>query len=219
MKKDLRIVFMGPPGGGKGTQADVLQRKYELEHISTGDMFRAAIKNETPLGLKVKEILASGALVPDDVTCALVAEKLDSMPKDKGFMLDGFPRTIPQAEAFDKILSERSLHLDYAINLEVPDDYIIKRIAGRYTCAKCSAMYNDSFKPTKVAGVCDVCGSVEFVHRPDDNEEVLQTRLNNYRDLTAPLLPYYEKEGILKSVDGVGTVDEVTNRIEKVLES
>lgn len=217
MKADLRIIFMGPPGGGKGTQAKILQEKYGLEQISTGDMFRAAIKNETPLGVKVKAILASGALVPDDVTCALIAEKLDSMPKDKGFILDGFPRTIPQAEALDNMLSERSLHLDYAINLEVPDDYIIKRIAGRYTCSKCSAMYNDSSKPTKVAGVCDECGSTEFVRRPDDNAEVLKSRLDNYRALTAPLLPYYEGKGVLKSVDGLGTVGEVTNRIEKVL--
>lgn len=217
MKNDLKMIFMGPPGGGKGTQAKILQEKFGFEQISTGDMFRAAIKNETPLGLKVKEILASGALVPDDVTCSLIAEKLDSMPKDKGFILDGFPRTVPQAEALDNMLAARGLHLDYAINLEVPDEYIIKRISGRYTCAKCAAMYNDNSKPTKQSGVCDECGSSEFIRREDDNEGVIKTRLDNYRALTAPLLPFYEAEGVLKSVNGTGTVDEVTNRIEKVI--
>lgn len=219
MKKDLRIIFMGPPGSGKGTQAKILQEKYGLEQISTGDMFRYAIKNETPLGLKVKEILASGALVPDNVTCDLIAEKLDSLSKEQGFILDGFPRTVPQAEALDKMLADRGLHLDFAINLEVPDEYIIKRIAGRYTCGGCGAMYNDNSKPTKVAGVCDSCGGKEFIRRPDDNEDVLQARLDNYRALTAPLLPFYDAKGVLKSVDGTGTVDEVTNRLEKIIES
>ena len=217
MKKDLRIIFMGPPGGGKGTQAKILQEKYGLEQISTGDMFRAAIKNGTPLGLKVKEILASGGLVPDSLTCGIIAEKFDSMPKDKGFILDGFPRTIPQAEALDAMLKIRGMVLDFAINLDVPDSYIIDRIAGRYTCAKCNAMYNDKSNPTKVAGICDACGGTEFVHRDDDKEEVLKSRLENYRDLTAPLLPYYEQQGNLRSVDGVGSVGEVTERIETVL--
>ncbi len=217
MKKDLRIIFMGPPGGGKGTQAKILQEKYGLEQISTGDMFRAAIKNGTPLGLKVKEILATGGLVPDSLTCGLIAEKLDSLPKDKGFILDGFPRTIPQAEALDVMLKVRDMDLDFAINLEVPDSYIIERIAGRYTCAKCNAMYNDKSNPVKVAGVCDACGGTEFVRREDDKEEVLKSRLENYRDLTAPLLPYYEKAGNLRNVDGVGSVADVTGRIEAIL--
>ena len=218
MKKDLRIIFMGPPGGGKGTQAKILQEKYGLEQISTGDMFRSAIKNGTPLGLKVKEILASGGLVPDSLTCGIIADKFDSMPKDKGFILDGFPRTIPQAEALDAMLKIRGMKLDFAINLDVPDSYIIERIAGRYTCAKCNAMYNEKSNPTKVVGVCDACGGTEFIRRNDDKEDVLKARLENYRDLTAPLLPYYENQGNLKNVDGVGSVDEVTVRIEKILE-
>lgn len=217
MKKDSRIIFMGPPGGGKGTQAKILEEEYGLEQISTGDMFRAAIKNETPLGLKVKEILASGDLVPDSVTCDLIAEKLDSMPKDKGFILDGFPRTVPQAEALKEMLADRDMSLDFVVYLDVPDDYIIGRIAGRYTCGGCGAMYNDKSKPTKVAGVCDACGGNEFIRRPDDNEDVLKSRLDNYRALTAPLLPFYEVEGVLKSVDGTGTVDEVTKRIEEII--
>lgn len=217
MKKDLRIIFMGPPGGGKGTQAKILQEKYGLEQISTGDMFRAAIKNGTPLGVKVKEILSSGGLVPDSLTCSIIAEKLDSLPKDKGFILDGFPRTIPQAEALDAMLKVRGMELDFAVNMEVPDSYIIDRIAGRYTCAKCNAMYNDKSNPTKVAGVCDACGGTEFIRREDDKEEVLKSRLDNYRDLTAPLLPYYKEQGNLRSVNGVGSVAEVTERIEKIL--
>jgi adenylate kinase len=208
---------MGPPGGGKGTQAKILQEKYGLEQISTGDMFRAAIKNGTPLGVKVKEILSSGGLVPDSLTCSIIAEKLDSLPKDKGFILDGFPRTIPQAEALDAMLKVRGMELDFAVNMEVPDSYIIDRIAGRYTCAKCNAMYNDKSNPTKVAGVCDACGGTEFIRREDDKEEVLKSRLDNYRDLTAPLLPYYKEQGNLRSVDGVGSVAEVTERIEKIL--
>ena len=219
MKKDLRIVFMGPPGGGKGTQAKLLQEKFQLEQISTGDMFRAAIKNETPLGLKVKGILASGGLVPDDVTVSLIAEKLDSMPKTQGFILDGFPRTVPQAEALQQLLADRNIPLDCVIDIQVPDEYIVERIAGRYTCAKCSSMYNDKSKPTKVPNVCDECGGTEFIRRPDDNEETLKSRLDNYRTLTAPLLPFYEELGLLKSVNGTGTVDDVTNRIEKALEN
>lgn len=219
MKNDMRLVFMGPPGGGKGTQAKVLQEKFGWEQISTGDMFRAAIKAETPLGLQVKEILASGALVPDDLTIALIAEKFDSMPKDRGFILDGFPRTVAQAEALDNLLAERGMRLDAVIDFQVPDEYIVDRIAGRYTCAKCSAMYNDKLKPTKVQNVCDECGGSEFIRRPDDNEKVLKSRLDNYRALTALVLPYYEEKGLLKVVDGTGNVDVVTNRIEKVLEN
>ena len=217
MKNDMRIVFMGPPGGGKGTQAKILQEKYGLEQISTGDMFRAAVKAGTPLGVKVKQILAEGGLVPDSITCGLIAEKLDAMPKDKGFILDGFPRTIPQAEALDAMLKVRNIPLDFAINLEVPDSYIIERIVGRYTCAKCGAMYNEKLNPVKKEGVCDACGGTEFVKRDDDKEEVLKQRLENYRDLTAPLLPYYQEAGTLKNVDGTGTVEQVTERIESIL--
>ena len=219
MKKNMRLVFMGPPGGGKGTQAKILQEKYSWEQISTGDMFRAAIKAQTPLGIKVKEILATGALVPDDVTVALIAEKFDSMPKDQGFILDGFPRTVAQAEALDNLLAERGMRLDAVIDFQVPDEYIVERIAGRYTCAKCSAMYNDKLKPTKIPNVCDECGGSEFIRRPDDNEKVLKSRLDNYRALTALVLPYYEEKGLIKVVDGTGNVDVVTNRIEKVIEN
>ena len=204
----LNIILMGPPGAGKGTQAKILIAKYDIPHISTGDMFREAIKAGTPLGKLAASYINDGHLVPDDVTIGLVKERLSQPDCAKGYLLDGFPRTIPQAEALEKITEEINRKVEYVINIDTPKEELVKRICGRRVCKKCGAPYHIINMKPKVDGICDICGG-ELIQRPDDNEEALATRLEAYNKQTKPLLDYYQKKGLLKTFDG--THKEVLN--------
>lgn len=195
------IILMGPPGAGKGTQAKLIIQEFNLPHISTGDMFREAMKNETPLGLKAKSYIDQGHLVPDDVTIGIVEERLAQDDCKGGFLLDGFPRTIPQAEALDKMMEKMDRKIDLVIDVETPKEELIRRISGRRVCKSCGAPYHvDTMKP-KVDGICDICGG-NLIQRQDDNVEALEVRLNHYEHETKPLLDYYKKAGNLKTLDG-----------------
>ena len=214
----LNIILLGPPGAGKGTQAQRLQADRGMIQLSTGDMLRAAVRSGSPIGLKAKAVMEAGELVSDAIVSALIGERLDDMGQ-AGAIFDGYPRTRAQAEALDLLLAERGRGLDYVIELCVDEDALVERITGRFTCAKCGAGYHDVFKRPKVDGVCDVCGSTEFVRRPDDNEETVRTRLAEYRAKTAPILPYYEERGLVRRVDGMGSVDDVAAEIDAILDS
>ena len=207
----MNLIFLGPPGAGKGTLADLAVADLKLPHISTGDLFRAAVKNETPLGLKVKDILASGGLVPDDVTIALVKERLCAADAKKGWILDGFPRTIAQAEALEGIAA-----VDKAVNFEVADEVVVGRLSTRRVCRACGKTYNTKTMPTRKEGVCDACGG-EVYTRDDDKESSIRTRLENYRKQTAPLIDWYREKGKLLTIDGVGEPASVYARFNKVL--
>ena len=213
----MNIVLLGPPGAGKGTQARRLQDDYGMIQLSTGDMLRAAVAEGTPLGQKAKKIIEAGQLVPDDVIVAMIADRIKRPDCANGFILDGFPRTVPQAEALDKMLSEQRRKLDYVVEMQIDDAALVDRVSGRFTCAKCGAGYHDRHKPTKKPGVCDVCGSTEFTRRADDNAETMTARLKAYHAQTAPILPYYRGKGVLRSVDGMAPIDAVTKAIEAIL--
>lgn len=214
----MRIVLLGGPGSGKGTQAKKLTERYGIPQISTGDMFRAAVREGTPMGQKAKTYMDKGELVPDDVVVGVVEERLSKPDLDKGYMLDGFPRTLPQAEALDKITEAQGKPLDHAILVEVPDEELMKRLTGRRTCTNpdCGKMYHVMFNPPKKEGVCDACGS-ELYQRDDDSEATIRERLNVYHEQTAPLIDYYEKKGILRRVEGVGDIDDIFGQIVKIL--
>src|SRR4051812_19758197 len=201
----LNIILLGPPGAGKGTQAARLQATRGMIQLSTGDMLREARASGSPIGEKVKAIMDAGELVSDAIVTALIGERLDTCA-DCGAIFDGFPRTIAQAEALDLLLAERGRHLDHVIELVVDEEALVTRITGRFTCAKCGAGYHDSFRPTKVAGVCDVCGSTEFKRRPDDNEQTVRRRMEEYRAKTAPILPFYDPRGLVRRVDGMAPI-------------
>jgi adenylate kinase len=213
----VNIILLGPPGAGKGTQAKRLEEKRGVAQLSTGDMLRAERKSGSPLGRKVQAVMDAGQLVSDDIIIALIAQRIDQLKGGKGFILDGFPRTVPQAEALDRMLAEKGLKLDAVIEMAVDEPELVKRIAGRFSCAKCGASYHDSFHRPKVDGVCDVCGSTEFVHRADDRPEAVKIRLEAYRQQTAPILPYYRAKGVLRPVDGMADIDEVSRQIEAIL--
>lgn len=213
----MDIILLGPPGAGKGTQAGRLEDEHGMVQLSTGDMLRAAVQAGTEVGLKAKALMDAGALVPDEVVSGIIGDKLDELGPEKGVIFDGYPRTAAQAAALDEILAERNRVLSYVIELAVDEDALVERITGRFTCAKCGAGYHDTFKQPEVAGVCDVCGSTEFKRRPDDNEETVRTRMQEYRAKTAPILPIYEARGIVHQVNGMGSMSEVNDAIEAVL--
>ncbi|MBE7618620.1 adenylate kinase [Gluconacetobacter entanii] len=209
----MNIIFLGPPGAGKGTQSKLLEAHYGIAQISTGDMLRAEVAAGSPLGQKVKSIMASGQLVPDDLIIALIEARIDRPDCAKGFILDGFPRTRAQAEALDSMLKKTGRHIDLVLLLDVDEDALADRIAGRFTCAKCGEGYNDLYKRPKVEGTCDVCGGHEFVRREDDRRETVAARLKAYREQTAPILPYYEEQGRLCRIDGMADIDDVTKQV------
>ena len=212
----MKIIMLGAPGAGKGTQAKRIAAKYTIPHISTGDIFRANIKNGTELGKKAKEYMDKGLLVPDDLVVDLVVDRLSQDDAKKGYILDGFPRTIPQAEALTAALAKIGEKLDYAINVDVPDENIVKRMSGRRACVNCGGTYHIVYNPTKTEGVCDACGG-ELILRDDDKPETVQQRLSVYHEQTQPLIDYYTKEGILKEVDGTVSLDDVFAAIIKIL--
>jgi adenylate kinase len=214
----LNLILLGPPGAGKGTQAARLKQRFGLTHLSTGEMLREAVAADSEVGREAKGIMAQGRLVPDDLINRLVAERIVQTDCAGGFILDGFPRTIAQAEALDRLLVERGLKLDAVIEIEVDDDALVARIGGRFACATCGALYHDTAKPTRVEGVCDVCGGTEFTRRADDNAETVRARLRSYHDQTAPLLPYYRAKGLLVTVDGMAEIDQVTDEILRRIE-
>jgi adenylate kinase len=214
----MRLILLGPPGAGKGTQAAWIKNTYGIPQLSTGEMLREAVAKGTAVGREAKSVMEAGQLVSDEIINRIVAERIDEPDCANGFILDGFPRTIPQAEALDAMLAERGLALDAVVEIRVDNDALVARIAGRFSCAKCGAGYHDSFKPTRVAGVCDECGSTEFVRRKDDNAETVKARLISYEAQTAPLLPFYEAKGLVRTVDGMAPIDEVTVAIRQALD-
>jgi len=215
----VNLILLGPPGAGKGTQAEFLQKKLGIPKLSTGDMLREAVKTGTDVGRQADAVMRAGQLVSDEIMIRLIRHRVAQADCMNGFILDGFPRTTVQAEALDTVLEKIKRPLSLVIELTVNDAILVERIAGRFACAQCGTGYHDTFKPTKQAGVCDACGVEEFVRRKDDNRETVKSRLEAYHAQTAPLLPYYRKKGILKSVDGMAEIAEVTEAINKVLKT
>jgi adenylate kinase len=213
----MDIILLGPPGAGKGTQAGRLEDEHGMAQLSTGDMLRAAVNAGTEVGLKAKALMDAGELVPDDVVSGIIGDKLDELGPEKGVIFDGYPRTAAQAASLDEILSARNRVLAHVIELAVDEEALVERITGRFTCGNCGAGYHDTFKQPAAEGVCDVCGKSEFKRRPDDNEETVRTRMKEYRAKTAPILPIYEARGIVRKVNGMGSMAEVNDAIEAVL--
>lgn len=213
----MRLILLGPPGAGKGTQAHRLVERHGIPQLSTGDMLRAAVSAGTPVGQRAKAVMDAGKLVSDDIVNAIVSERLDQPDCQRGFILDGFPRTLVQADATETMLADKGMELSCVVEIRVDDDVLVGRIAGRYTCANCGFGYHDeNLKPSK-EGVCDKCGSTEFNRRADDNADTVRTRLQAYYKETSPLLGYYYAKGLLKGVDGMAEIDAVTEEIETLL--
>lgn len=215
----MNIILLGPPGAGKGTQAKRLEDSHGMVQLSTGDMLRAEVQSGSALGKEAKSVMEAGELVSDALVIGIISNRIDQPDCKNGFILDGFPRTVAQAEALDTMLQDKNMALDVVVEMEVDDAVLTERVTGRYTCAKCGQGYHDSFQKPKEDGVCDKCGSTEFKRRADDNAETVTSRLAAYHAQTAPILPYYRAKGVLKSVDGMADIDEVTRQIEAALSS
>ena len=215
--KGLHVVFTGAPGCGKGTQARLLKDKSGIAHLSTGEMLRAEGDTGSELGLRIKERIDKGNLVPDEMIIEMISKRIDEQDCEQGFILDGFPRTLPQAEVLGGMLKEKGINLDAVVEIQVPDEIIMERILGRYSCMKCNAQYHDRYIKPEVYGVCDVCGSANFYRRIDDNVNTVKNRLVNYRSLTYPTIPYFEERGLLRTVDGTGTIDATSRKIQNIL--
>lgn len=215
----MRLILLGPPGAGKGTQAKLLVEKHGVPQLSTGDMLREAVAAQTEVGLKAKAIMTAGKLVSDEIVNAIVSERLDRDDCTRGFILDGYPRTLEQADALFDMLAEKGMALDAVIELRVDDDQLVERVAGRYTCATCGEGYHDTFKQPRTANTCDRCGGHEFKRRPDDNAETMRTRLQAYYKETAPLTGYYYANDLLRRVDGMGEIGAIQASIEQVISS
>ncbi|MEX6724312.1 adenylate kinase [Parapedomonas caeni] len=213
----MNIILLGPPGAGKGTQAQRLQAERGMVQLSTGDMLRAAVAAGTPVGLKAKAVMDAGQLVSDDIMIALISDRLEQPDAKGGVIFDGFPRTTAQAEALDAMLAEKGLKLDSVVELTVDENALVERVTGRFSCAKCGAGYHDRFKQTRVAGVCDACGSTEFKRRPDDNEATVRQRMAEYHEKTAPISNYYADKGLLKRIDGMADMDKVHADLAAIL--
>ncbi len=213
----MNLILLGPPGAGKGTQAEQISAKYGIVQLSTGEMLRAAVKAGSEVGLKAKAIIESGGLVSDETVVGIISERIDQPDCAKGFILDGFPRTLPQAAALETLLGSKGKTLDAVIEIKVDDEALVERITGRFSCAKCGAGYHDKYKTPSKEGVCDKCGSTEFSRRADDNEETVRNRLMAYYRETAPLIGYYFAKDRLKSVDGMADIDDVKRQINAIL--
>lgn len=213
----MNLILLGPPGAGKGTQSQRLEKKYGTVQLSTGDMLRAAVRSGSELGQRVDAIMKAGQLVTDEIMIAMISERIDQPDCAKGFILDGFPRTVPQAAALDSMLADKGLKLDHVIEMKVDGAALVARVTGRFSCKNCKAGYHRTFNPPAVEGVCDNCGGTEFEVRADDNAETFGKRLAAYERDTAPILPYYRDHGVLKQVDGMAEIDEVTRQLEAII--
>jgi adenylate kinase len=214
----MNIILLGPPGAGKGTQAKRLEKARNMVQLSTGDMLREEIASDSELGREAKGIIDAGELVPDGLMIELIAARIDQEDVRKGFILDGFPRTTAQAEALGRMLDDKNLKLDYVVEMKVDEDAMVERIVGRFICAKCGAGYHEKFNRPATDDVCDLCGGKEFTRRPDDTSETVRARLRAYHEQTSPIILYYQKKGLLKSVDGMAPIDEVARFVDQALE-
>ncbi|NQU56804.1 MAG: adenylate kinase [Rhodospirillales bacterium] len=213
----MNLILLGAPGAGKGTQAKRLEEAFSIIQLSTGDMLRAEVASGSDLGAEAKKIMEAGALVPDELIIGMISKRIDQEDCKGGFILDGFPRTTPQAEALGVMLEEKNLTLDHVLEIRTDDDAMVARITGRYTCAKCGAGYHDEFLKPAVEGVCDKCGGTEFPRRADDNEETVRSRLQAYNDQTAPIITFYGDKGVCKAVDGMASIDDVTKQLKEAI--
>ena len=213
----MKLILMGPPGAGKGTQAQRLEKSCNIIQLSTGDMLRVAVASGSDVGKQAKEIMEAGGLVSDDLIIAMISSRIDQDDCKNGFILDGFPRTTPQAEALDVMLTDKGIQIDHVIEIEVNDDAMVARITGRYTCAGCGAGYHDEFQKPETEGVCDQCGGTKFTRRADDNAETVRSRLEAYHDQTGPILAFYKEKGVVKGVDGMAAIDDVTNQLNGIV--